>query len=334
MGMLGGQPRRPSRASSVLAKRCNWNQAQFLIGWICSWEGCVSPEDRLGLLNVSIETRLFLFFDDLRGCVDVCLTRLWTPNQGGGWSSQSAFQAERSFLPFITWVFATSNVLPLVKYFGPKNLSEALNAYNMRRADRQHRAWAWIDDRMLKVPHFNVNINNNEKMSPSSAKPGENSALYWDLYHPWASLATWPVRALSGAPAAPKYRLAVFIHKHTPRRASGTVKKIETVYSVSIWDREVGLPCIPHINQESVLTWVQRTMSSAGTTLGRLATRPSDVRTSKPTGPTAGPIGNSTPNRMWTSVPSFRSPTPTTLSPPCRDVRPERWSRDSLTGLA
>ena len=130
----------------------------------------------------------------------------------------------------------------LAKYPPLRNLIEALNAYNMRRLNRQHRAWAWIEEKVIQIPSYTVDITNDPKWDPSSTKPNDRHNIYNEFIHEWQPLSKFPERKLSkNVNGCLKYRLAIFIHMHPLQNAAGTTQKSRTVYSVSIWDREVCL---------------------------------------------------------------------------------------------
>ncbi|RYP74715.1 hypothetical protein DL769_003974 [Monosporascus sp. CRB-8-3] len=90
-----------------------------------------------------------------------------------------------------------------------------------------------------------INIANKPEWTPSNAAPGdedydEDDYIYWNFMQRWSPLVTWPNRPIPGGSGCLKYRLGIFIHKHTYSRGTDTVKKAYVAYSVSIWDREVG----------------------------------------------------------------------------------------------
>ena len=109
----------------------------------------------------------------------------------------------------------------------------------MRRLNRLNRSWAWVEEKVLQIPSYTLDITNDATWDPSSTKPNDTHDIYHDFAHPWPALSTWPDRDASTSPGSPKYRLAIFIHVHPTISARGTVQKSQGVYSVSIWDREV-----------------------------------------------------------------------------------------------
>ena len=131
---------------------------------------------------------------------------------------------------------------PIVKIPKLRSISEALNAYNVRRRSRRRRAWGWVEPKILSIPHYTVNIVGDASYNPSSTNPGDPHKIFEDFAEQWPSLVTWPRRRIQITPGCVKYRLAFFIHKHPPEGADALDKNINTSYSVSIWDREVCTP--------------------------------------------------------------------------------------------